>query len=105
MAAIELRDFLATGASSVKIIDVREEIELKHGMIEGASHIPMQNVPNQLNTLEKYKNDTVVLICRSGKRSNQIGMFLEQLGFTDIINLNGGMNAWAADVDSSMTVY
>lgn len=105
MTAIELRDFLATNISPVTIIDVREEIELKHGMIAGAIHIPMQSVPNQLNSLEEHKNDTVVLICRSGKRSNQIGLFLEQVGFTDLINLNGGMNEWAADVDSAMAVY
>lgn len=104
MTAIELNDFLATGVSPVKI-DVREDVELEYGVIEGAMHIPMQSVPGQLNTLEKYKNDTIVVICRSGKRSQQIGQFLEQMGFTDIINLAGGMNAWAKDVDTSMTVY
>lgn len=104
MSAIELRDFLATGTATVKI-DVREDVELEFGMIEGAIHIPMQSVPSQLNELEQHKNDTVVLICRSGKRSDQIGQFLEQMGFTDVINLDGGMNAWATDVDTSMTVY
>lgn len=104
MTATELRDLLASGASPVKI-DVREDIELQYGMIDGAIHIPMQKVPGQLNTLDKHKNDTIVLICRSGKRSQQIGEFMEQMGFTDIINLAGGMNAWAQDVDTSMTVY
>jgi len=104
MSAIELRDFLAAGTATVKI-DVREDVELEFGMIEDAIHIPMQNVPGQLNELEQHKNDTVVLICRSGRRSDQIGQFLEQMGFTDVINLEGGMNAWATDVDTSMTVY
>ncbi len=104
MTAIELRDFLATGVTTVKI-DVREDIELEFGMFEDAIHIPMQSVPGQLNALEKYKDETVVMICRSGKRSAQIGQFLEQMGFSDIINLAGGMNGWATDVDSSMTVY
>jgi len=104
MTAIELRDFLASDVSPVKI-DVRESIELEHGVIEGAIHMPMQSVPGQLNTLEKHKNDTIVLICRSGKRSEQVGLFLEQTGFADIINLVGGMNAWAKDVDTSMTIY
>ncbi|PHS26595.1 MAG: sulfurtransferase [Methylophaga sp.] len=104
MTATELRDFLATGVATVKI-DVREEIELEFGMLEDALHIPMQSVAGQLNTLEKHKDDTVVLICRSGKRSDQIGQFLEQMGFSDIINLTGGMNGWATDVDTSMTVY
>ncbi|MBL1319528.1 MAG: rhodanese-like domain-containing protein [Methylophaga sp.] len=104
MTAIELRDFLATGVATVQI-DVREDIELEFGMLEDAVHIPMQSVPGQLNVLEKHKNDTVIVICRSGKRSDQIGQFLEQMGFSDIINLAGGMNSWATDVDTSMTVY
>jgi rhodanese-related sulfurtransferase len=104
MTATELRDFLASGVSPVKI-DVREDVELQYGVIDGALHIPMQSVPGQLNALEKHKNDTIVLICRSGKRSQQIGAFMEEMGFIDIINLAGGMNAWAKDVDTSMTVY
>jgi len=104
MTAIELRDFLATDVKTVKI-DVREDVELEFGVIDEAIHIPMQSVPGQLNELEKHKNETVVLICRSGRRSEQIGQFLEQMGFTDVINLSGGMNAWATDVDTSMSVY
>ncbi|MBE0439562.1 MAG: rhodanese-like domain-containing protein [Gammaproteobacteria bacterium] len=104
MTATELRDYLATGVSTVKI-DVREAHELEYGMIEDAIHIPMQTIPNQLNMLEKHKNDPIILICRSGKRSEQIGQFLEQMGFANIINLVGGMNAWATDVDTSMAVY
>lgn len=104
MTAIELRDYLATGVKPV-LIDVREDIELEYGVMSEAIHIPMQSVPGKLNDLEKDKKNTIVLICRSGKRSAQVGQFLEQMGFRDIINLEGGMNAWATDVDTSMTVY
>jgi len=104
MTAIELRDYLATAESAVKI-DVREAHELAHGMIDQAIHIPMQTIPNQLNMLEKHKTDPIVLICRSGKRSDQVGQYLEQMGFTDVINLVGGMNAWASEVDNTMSVY
>tara|TARA_R110002050_G_scaffold9504_1_gene33153 strand:+ start:300738 stop:301061 length:324 start_codon:yes stop_codon:yes gene_type:complete len=104
MTATELRDFLASGVSTVKI-DVREQVELQYGVIDGAIHVPMNSVPGQLNALEEHKNDTIVLICRSGKRSQQVGDFMEQMGFTDVINLAGGMNAWAKEVDTSMTVY
>lgn len=104
LSATELHDYLATGVDAVKI-DVREAHELVHGMIDGAIHIPMQTVPNQLNMLEKHKKDTIVLICRSGKRSEQVGLFLEQMGFSDIVNLVGGMNAWATDIDNTMSVY
>ena len=104
MTAVEVRDLLETCVETVKI-DVREDIELEFGIIEGAIHIPMQSVPGQLNELEQHKETTVVVICRSGRRSDQIGQFLEQMGFKDVINLAGGMNAWATDVDTSMTVY
>lgn len=104
MTATELRDFLASDVHAVKI-DVREDVELEFGVLEGIIHIPMQQVPGQLNVVEKHKNDTIVVICRSGKRSDQIGQFLEQMGFSDVINLAGGMNSWAVDIDTSMTVY
>jgi rhodanese-related sulfurtransferase len=99
----ELDAFLAD--NTAVMIDVRESHELAHGMIEGAQHIPMNDVPVRIAELEPHKTETIVLICRSGKRSAQVGQYLEQLGFSDIINLDGGMNGWAADVDSSMTVY
>lgn len=104
MSAIKLNNFLATGVVTVKI-DVREDVELKFGMFEDAIHIPMQSIPEQMNALEQYQHDPVIVICRSGKRSGQIGRFLEQMGFSDVINLAGGMNSWASDVDTNMTVY
>lgn len=104
MTATELKDFIENGGSPVKI-DVREKVELAYGIMEGVIHMPMQEVPDQLNSLEKHKSDAIVIICRSGMRSHQVGQFMEQMGFTDIINLSGGMNAWAKDVDTSMTVY
>jgi rhodanese-related sulfurtransferase len=86
-------------------IDVREAHELQNGMIDGAIHIPMNTVPDKLDELLQYKSDTIVLICRSGKRSDQVGQFLEHNGFSDVINMVGGMNGWASEIDSSMNVY
>jgi rhodanese-related sulfurtransferase len=104
MTATELNAYLSTGVSTLKV-DVREAHELHNGMLENAIHIPMHTIPSQLSELEKHKDAPIVLICRSGKRSDQVGQFLEQNGYSDVINLVGGMNAWAADIDSSMTVY
>ena len=100
-----LHNLLATTSSPVRVIDVRETHELKHGMIKGADHIPMQAVADRLNVLARYQHDMIVLVCRSGKRSHRVGQFLAQAGFTNIINLTGGMNAWATDVDSRVIVY
>ena len=104
MTAIQLNDYLASGVKPV-MIDVREAHELQHGVLEGAIHIPMQLVPEKLSEFDQDKTKPVVLICRSGKRSDQVGQYLEQIGFNDVINLAGGMNAWAAEIDTSMTVY
>lgn len=101
---IEVRDFLAANKNAVKI-DVREAVELQNGMLDDAIHIPIQTIPSQLEMLDKHKNDPIVLICRSGMRSEQVGQFLEQNGFTDLINLVGGMNDWAKKIDTSMNVY
>lgn len=104
MTATELQAMLSSGVTPV-MIDVREDNELKHGMIDGAIHIPMNDVPGRMEEFSPYKDKSVVLICRSGKRSAQVGQFMEHIGFTDVINLDGGMNSWAADVDTSMAVY
>lgn len=104
MTAVEVQKLLQANVDTVKI-DVREDIELTHGVIEGAIHIPMQQIPEKITELEQYKSSTIVIICRSGMRSHQVGSFLEQEGFSDIINLEGGMNSWAADVDANMSVY
>ena len=104
MTATDLQRYL-TGDEEVVLIDVREAHELAHGVLEGANHIPMQQIPDMLTEIEPHRSQPVVLICRTGNRSNQVGLFLEGIGFSNIINLVGGMNAWAADIDPEMTIY
>jgi len=104
MSATELQALLQSGVKPL-LIDVREPHELAHGVIEGAVHIPMNDIPGRLEEFASYKDQSVVLICRSGKRSAQVGQFMEHVGFNDVINLDGGMNDWASQVDTSMTVY
>jgi rhodanese-related sulfurtransferase len=102
--ATELVNILSNSPAPT-LVDVREQHELIHGMITGAIAIPMQEFGEQLHQLGEDHSQTIVLICRSGKRSEHVGEYLEQLGFTDVINLSGGMNGWATNVDTSMTVY
>ena len=97
LSATQLNEFLQQGASTAVLIDVREAHELANGMLKNAIHIPMND--------ESNKNSPIVLICRSGQRSAHVGQYLEQLGFTDVINLEGGMNGWAAQIDSTIRVY
>lgn len=103
MNATELAAWLPD--HNAMLVDVREAHELANGMLEDAKHIPMNHIPARISELEPAKNSQLVLICRSGQRSMQVGQYLEQAGFTDVINLQGGMNSWATDVDPSMRVY
>ncbi len=104
MAATDLAEFLNTNKKPI-LLDVREEHELVNGVLEGIVHIPMAQVPEKIADVSSNKDETIVVICRTGNRSGNVGQFLEQNGFSDVINLAGGMNAWALDVNPDMTVY
>lgn len=76
------------------LLDVREYEEWMAGHVDGATHVPMQQVPAHL--AEVPTDRTVVCICRSGNRSGQVTAFLRQQG-VDAVNMSGGMRAWATD--------
>jgi len=97
----ELAEKLASG-ESVVMIDVREPYEWSVGHIDAAQHIPLAQVPQRLTDIPKDRE--IVMICRSGGRSERARMFLEQSGFTNVKNLVGGMMRWAREVDPSMRV-
>ena len=98
----ELKEKMDSGETPV-MIDVREPYEYEMSNI-GALHIPLGTLPQKLGELEEYKNKEVVMICRSGARSANATNYLTQNGFPDVANLNGGMKAWAAEVDPTMDV-
>lgn len=76
----------------VRIVDVRSTAELASGVIEGAESLPLHMIPISTNM---FKTDEhVVFVCRSGARSAQATMFMQQKGFNNVCNLRGGMNAW-----------
>ncbi len=85
------------------LLDVREPQEYDICHIPNSVLIPMQQIPQRLNELNKEQE--IVVICHHGMRSAQVGMFLEQNGFKNIINLMGGVAAWAEDVDPQMPRY
>jgi len=97
----QLSQRLAQG-DEIVLIDVREPYEWNIGHIEGAQHIPMQQIPKRLDEIPREKD--VVMICRSGARSGHVQQHLLQQGFTRVKNLTGGMQRWAREVDPSMPV-
>ena len=85
------------------LLDVREAWEFEIGHIEGSQLIPMNSIPEKINELDKTRS--IVCICHHGMRSYQVAYFLEQNGFTQMINLTGGVDAWSHEVDSSLPTY
>lgn len=74
-------------------IDVREEWEHEEDNL-GAQNIPLGELPHRLNELEKYKDEEIVVHCRSGARSGNAKKFLEGKGFTKVRNVLGGILAY-----------
>lgn len=104
MTAKQVSEWLAdTARATPQLVDVREPWEYATCHIAGAQSMPMRSVPARYPELDR--NAPTVVICHHGARSFQVGLFLEQQGFTDIINLHGGVAAWARDVDPAMPTY
>ncbi len=99
-----LAEWLADGARGKPVLlDVREPWEYQTCRIEGSRHVPMGEIPARAGELDPKAE--VVVICHHGGRSMQVAMFLEKQGFSDVINLAGGVDAWARTVDPAMPVY
>jgi rhodanese-related sulfurtransferase len=103
MGPEEVAQLLAADDDPPVLLDVREPWELQICRIEGSLSIPMGKIPGALSRLDP--NRETVVICHHGIRSYQVARFLEQQGFTRVINLDGGVAAWARDLEPTMPVY
>ena len=100
----ELAAWLADSSRPAPLLlDVREPWEFETCRIAGSQSMPMRGIPARYQELKRDAD--IVMVCHHGARSFQAGMFLEQMGFTGIINLHGGVAAWARDVDPAMPTY
>jgi rhodanese-related sulfurtransferase len=103
MTARELQAYLAQAPEKPFLLDVREPWEFQHCHIEGSELIPMGHIPTAHQELD-FDRKTVV-ICHHGIRSRHVAQYLENMGFTNLINLSGGVDAWAREVDPHMPTY
>ncbi|MCW8832783.1 MAG: rhodanese-like domain-containing protein [Colwellia sp.] len=92
----ELLTALDKGAENLVVLDVRSEGEYQHGHIAGAINISHDKVEESLSQLTQYKNSTVVVYCRSGRRAGIAEAILAKNGFSDLRHLTGDMNGWVA---------
>lgn len=89
--------------AEVVFLDVREDSELAICRIDGALHIPMGQIPERYEALPKQA--PLVVFCHHGMRSMQVLQYLEARGFENVVNLEGGIHAWANDIDPNVTKY
>ncbi|MCG2783828.1 MAG: molybdopterin-synthase adenylyltransferase MoeB [Anaerolineae bacterium] len=85
------------------LLDVREPHELQISALAGAVNIPLGTLAARLSELDSARE--MVVLCKSGSRSARALELLASAGFKRIKNLQGGINAWAKEVDNSLPVY
>jgi len=88
--ANDLRNTMAI--ESILLIDVRNDDEIAHGMIEGAIHVPLALLPIKYEFLPKLEN--IVFYCHSGIRSAHAAAFASSKGDKNVYSLIGGVLAW-----------
>lgn len=99
----ELRAHLDDSDNNPLLLDVREPWEFHICRIDGSQLIPMGHIAASVSALDPARQ--TIVICHHGIRSRQVALYLEQQGFDDVINLRGGVAAWARDVDPAMATY
>lgn len=77
------------------ILDVREEWEYDEAHIEGARNFSVYAIPEKHNELNDWKENEIIIHCKSGKRSKTAQQLLTDNGFKNTINLLGGFDAWS----------
>ena len=103
ISATELKVRLDSADAVPFLLDVREPQEFAYCRIEGAVSIPLGELPRRAPELPADRD--IVAICHHGSRSLQAAAFLQQQHGLEVANLQGGVAAWARDVDPSMKQY
>lgn len=107
VSASEFRDILGHNPN-VFLLDVRTHAEYNYVHIEGATLIPLRNVPhhdpnplpdsqllpNRMNELPKNKNTIITVYCYSGKRGAEASQLIVNAGYTKVFNLDKGLPTW-----------
>lgn len=92
MAALQLINH-----KNAVVLDVREQSEYDAGHVLNAKLIPLGKLKERLGELEKFKDQPIVVVCRSGNRSGTACSLLGKQGFAQAYNLAGGVQAWQKD--------
>lgn len=85
------------------LLDVREEDEVRLCALPGSLHIPMNLIPLRHNELPD--DIPIIVYCHHGIRSLNVARYLAHVGFEHVANLQGGIDAWARQIDPTMARY
>lgn len=96
-------DGMIKSNQGVAVLDVREPWEVAICAIPGSINVPLSTLPQNLSRLPEQ--GPLVVLCHHGMRSMQAVAWLRQNGFANAVNLQGGIDAWARQVDASMATY
>ena len=99
----ELKNYLDKANPRPLLLDVREPWEFDTVHLPDSKLIPLAQLPAQLESLDRQRD--LVVICHHGIRSRRAALWLEQQGFDKVINLRGGIDAWAREIDPSLGTY
>jgi rhodanese-related sulfurtransferase len=100
---IALKHHLESGPRDALLLDVREPWEYEICHIDGSVNVPLARIQDQADNWGTARE--VVLICHHGMRSYQAGILLERAGVKRVVNLAGGIDAWAQSVEPNMPRY
>jgi rhodanese-related sulfurtransferase len=85
------------------LLDVREPSELLISTLPDSLHMPMQTIPTHWQTLPQ--DQRMIVFCHYGIRSRMVVEFLQAQGFNNVFNLDGGIDAWAQEIEPEMRRY
>lgn len=92
--AVDVKQGAAMQKQGALLLDVREQNEYVAVHAPGSTLIPLGQLSSRLGEIQQYKNKPIAVVCRSGRRSAQGVELLHKAGFTQAVNVDGGMNAW-----------
>ncbi|MGQ9896032.1 MAG: rhodanese-like domain-containing protein [Acidobacteriota bacterium] len=102
ITATELAQRLAAD-ETVQLLDVRENWEYAFNRIPGSRFYPMSQLPTWATELDRTRE--YIIYCHHGIRSMQVCTYLRSQGFTRLVNLIGGIDAWSREVDPAVPLY
>jgi rhodanese-related sulfurtransferase len=91
---VDVKQAQSMNQQSALLLDVREPAEYAAIHAPNAKLIPLGEVGLRLKEIEAYKNKPIAVICRSGRRSAKAVALLQEAGFSQVSNVQGGMQAW-----------